>query len=344
MALSPKRESMNAIERLVQTKSFKKFLSRLYGLGASVVIVGALFKIEHWPFASVMLSTGLLTEALIFFFFAFDSEPEPEHPEGDEVEAAGMGNTAGGLAVAGVGYAGGGLQGQGAGSMQAASMGSVPVVYGEGRPLFGGSQQNGHEGGGYEGGFSSGNNSGFGGGQTENQAGSAIALARLDEMLQRADISPDLLMQFGSGLRKLGETVNNLETVGNVTEASQHYVNTIITADESLVKLAKTYEDTISKITSNTIIKYKGIAGSMSVIESEARTYQQQMETLNKLLGTLNTVYSQQRREEDNYLRELVFSAVESKKYRKQVTELNDHLSKLNRYYGGMVNKLEKGS
>jgi hypothetical protein len=58
----------------------------------------------------------------------------------------------------------------------------------------------------------------------------------------------------------------------------------------------------------------------------------------------LNTVYSQQRREEDKYLRELIFSAVESKKYRKQVTELNDHLSKLNRYYGGMVNKLEKGS
>jgi hypothetical protein len=336
---------MNVIERLVQTKTFKKFLSRLYGLGASVVVIGALFKIEHWPGASIMLSTGLFTEALIFFFFAFDSEPEPEHPEGEEVQAAGMGYATGGLAVAGVGYAGGAIQGQGAGNLQAAGMGSVPVVYGEGRPLFGGGQQNGREGCGYEGSYGSGYNGGYGGGnQAENPAGSTIALARLDEMLQRADISPDLLMQFGSGLRKLGETVSNLETVGNVTEASQHYVSTILTADESLGKLAKTYEDTISKITSNTIIKYKGIAGSMSVIESEARTYQQQMETLNKLLGTLNTVYSQQRREEDNYLRELVFSAVESKKYRKQVTELNDHLSKLNRYYGGMVNKLEKGS
>lgn len=312
------------IEAIVQNKKFKKFLSRLYGFGASVVILGALFKIEHWKGASIMLSAGLFTEAIIFFFFAFDSEPEPEHPEGEEVQAAGMGYAAGGLAVAGIGYAGGDIQGQGGGSLQVAGMSSVPIVYGEGRPLFGGGQQNGREGVGYE--------------------GSAIALARLDEMLQRADISPDLLMQFGSGLRKLGETVSNLETVGNVTEASQHYVNTILTADESLDKLAKTYEETISKITSNTVIKYKGIAGSMSVIESEAKTYQQQMETLNKLLGTLNTVYSQQRREEDKYLRELVFSAVESKKYRKQVTELNEHLSKLNRYYGGMVNKLEKGS
>ena len=333
---------MNAIERLVQTKTFKKFLSRLYGIGASVVVIGALFKIEHWQGASFMLSTGLFTEAIIFFFFAFDSEPEPEHPEGGEVQAAGIGYAAGGLAVAGVGYAGGGIQGQDGGSLQAAGMGSVPVVYGEGRPLFGSGQAS--RDGGYGDGYMGGNGGGYGGFQAENKAGSAIALARLDDMLQRADISPDLLMQFGSGLRKLGETVSNLETVGNVTEASQHYVNTILTADESLNKLAKTYEETISKITSNTVIKYKGIAGSMSVIESEAKTYQQQMETLNKLLGTLNTVYSQQRHEEDKYLRELIFSALESKKYRKQVTELNDHLSKLNRYYGGMVNKLGKNS
>lgn len=334
------------IEAIVQNKKFKKFLSRLYGFGASVVILGALFKIEHWKGASIMLSAGLFTEAIIFFFFAFDSEPEPEHPEGGEVQAAGVGHGTGGVAVAGVGYAGGGLSGQGGGSLQASVMGSVPVVYGEGRPLFGSRYQNESDGydNRFQGGYGRDYNSAFGGYQTDNQAGSAVALARLDEMLQRADISPDLLMQFGSGLRKLGETVSNLESVGNVTEASQHYVNTILTADESLDKLAKTYEETISKITSNTVIKYKGIAGSMSVIESEAKTYQKQMETLNKLLGTLNTVYSQQRHEEDKYLRELVFSAVESKKYRKQVTELNDHLSKLNRYYGGMVNKLEKGS
>lgn len=297
---------MNAIERLVQTKAFKKFLTRLYGIGASVVVVGALFKIEHWAGASIMLSTGLFTEAIIFFFFAFDSEAEPEESE------------------TGTGHAvGGAIQMGGAGVAYSGAAGSPVSLYGEGKPLFIGSNEDT---------------------RAESTSGSALALARLDEMLQRADISPDLLNQFGSGLRKLGEAVNNLESVGNVREASQHYVNTIRTADESLDKLAKTYEETISNVTNNTIFKYKGIAQSMSVIESEAKTYQQQMETLNKLLGTLNTVYSQQRHEEDNYLRELVFSAVESKKYRKQVTELNEHLATLNRYYGGMVKKLDKSN
>lgn len=48
-----------------------------YGMGAAVVIVGALFKLMHWQFASEMLIIGLLTEAGIFALSAFDA-PEKE--------------------------------------------------------------------------------------------------------------------------------------------------------------------------------------------------------------------------------------------------------------------------
>ncbi|MEY3397611.1 MAG: hypothetical protein RL220_205 [Bacteroidota bacterium] len=61
------------------SKAWKKFMAKLYGIGAAVVIIGALFKIEHWPFASFFLILGLGTEALIFFFSAF----EPPHEEPD---------------------------------------------------------------------------------------------------------------------------------------------------------------------------------------------------------------------------------------------------------------------
>jgi gliding motility-associated protein GldL len=60
------------------SKGWKKFMAKLYGFGAAVVIVGALFKIQHWPFASLMLIVGLGTEALIFIFSAF--EPIHEDP------------------------------------------------------------------------------------------------------------------------------------------------------------------------------------------------------------------------------------------------------------------------
>lgn len=53
-------------------KGYKRFMGMLYGIGASVVIIGALFKITHMPGANLMLSLGLTTEAIIFFFSAFE--------------------------------------------------------------------------------------------------------------------------------------------------------------------------------------------------------------------------------------------------------------------------------
>ncbi len=67
------------IAQFLESTAWKKFMAKLYGLGAAVVIVGALFKIMHWPFAGVLLTVGLLTEALIFVVSAF----EPLHEEWD---------------------------------------------------------------------------------------------------------------------------------------------------------------------------------------------------------------------------------------------------------------------
>ncbi|MDR1866417.1 MAG: gliding motility protein GldL [Bacteroidales bacterium] len=67
------------LAEITQSSGWKKFMAKLYGIGASVVIIGALFKIQHWPGAGMMLTVGLSTEALIFFFSAF----EPVHEELD---------------------------------------------------------------------------------------------------------------------------------------------------------------------------------------------------------------------------------------------------------------------
>jgi gliding motility-associated protein GldL len=60
-------------------KKWKSFMAKLYGFGAAIVIIGAMFKIMHWPGAGPMLVVGLSTEAVIFFFSAF----EPPHEEVD---------------------------------------------------------------------------------------------------------------------------------------------------------------------------------------------------------------------------------------------------------------------
>ncbi len=62
--------------KFAQTKAFKNFMSKLYGWGAALVIIGALFKIQHYPGAGIMLVIGLGTEAIIFFFSAFEKPHE----------------------------------------------------------------------------------------------------------------------------------------------------------------------------------------------------------------------------------------------------------------------------
>lgn len=56
----------------------KRITGYAYGLGASVVIIGALFKIQHYPGAGVMLMIGMFIEACLFAISAFE-DPHPEY-------------------------------------------------------------------------------------------------------------------------------------------------------------------------------------------------------------------------------------------------------------------------
>jgi hypothetical protein len=64
------------IKEFANKPGFKLFMARLYGWGASLVILGALFKIQHWTGAGLFLTVGLVTESVIFFFSAFETPKE----------------------------------------------------------------------------------------------------------------------------------------------------------------------------------------------------------------------------------------------------------------------------
>ncbi|WP_340077759.1 gliding motility protein GldL [Leptobacterium sp. I13] len=65
---------------MAQSKSSKKLFNLAYGLGASIVILGALFKILHWELGPLnggsLLAIGLITEAVIFAISAFEPVEE----------------------------------------------------------------------------------------------------------------------------------------------------------------------------------------------------------------------------------------------------------------------------
>ncbi|HLV13808.1 MAG TPA: gliding motility protein GldL [Xanthomarina sp.] len=61
---------------MAQSRAFKKFMTMSYGFGASIVIIGALFKIVHFEIGpltgNVMLTIGLVAEAVVFAISAFE--------------------------------------------------------------------------------------------------------------------------------------------------------------------------------------------------------------------------------------------------------------------------------
>ncbi len=86
-----------SIEKVTEARWYKLMMPKLYGWGAAVVILGALFKIENLPGASYMLMAGLGIESIIFFFSAFEKqhvEPDwslvyPELAHMEDPDAAG---------------------------------------------------------------------------------------------------------------------------------------------------------------------------------------------------------------------------------------------------------------
>lgn len=273
---------------IVHSSGWKAFMAKLYGLGASVVIVGALFKIQHWPMAGLLLTVGLLTEAAIFFFSAF--EPLHEEPDWTLVypELAGIGDE--------------------------------------------------------DSSVSHGRSIGGGGG-----AGSA-ALAKFDEMLVNADITPDLFHKLGTGMKNLSTAASAFAGMGDATAVSADYVKSVRNANESLGNLNESYKETANVIRDSNN-SYRNIAGSLAIVESSGKSYQEQIESLNKNLSALNAVYELQLRNSNEHIKEtesiykglqgmvkdLNDSAGESKNYREQIAALNQNLSALNNVYGNML-------
>jgi gliding motility-associated protein GldL len=276
------------LSEFVHTSKWKAFMSKLYGWGASVVIIGALFKIQHYPMAGLLLSVGLITEAVIFFFSAF--EPLKEEPD-------------------------------------------WKLVYPQLDPNYSGEEI----------GFAAvgGGGGGYGGG---------AGLSQFDKMLANAGITPEVFDRLSQGLKKLTETTNNLNSMGDLAVTTNEYAGTIRKANESLMNLSDSVTQTARSMAETGNV-YQAIGESSKTIETGGKAYNEKLESLNKNLSALNAAYELQLRGANDHVKstEVIYKGIEglmqdlsgsaddTKKYRDQVAKLNENLSSLNNVYGNML-------
>lgn len=134
------------------------FLNYAYSWGASVVILGTLFKLTHLPGANIMLFAGMGTEVFVFFISAFDRPFDktqegrdlPTHIDEEEIDReeakaeaaynAGVQVAGGGSVVGGAGVSGGGTIIIGGGTANTANVSAAPASEGATQTTVGGTQ------------------------------------------------------------------------------------------------------------------------------------------------------------------------------------------------------------
>jgi gliding motility-associated protein GldL len=325
-----------SIGEMTQTRGWKNFMSKVYGIGAAVVLVGAMFKIMHWPGSGMMLVVGLTTEAFIFFTSAF----EPLHTEYD-----------------------------------------WSLVY----PELAGMHDD------IEDSHSS----------EKKIDPKKTALEKFDELINNAQITPELFEKLGNGLRNMNTTVEKLADVSDATVATNNYVanfekastkvnefadaygksaqslntsaeslaSTYMKSSEMVANSASQFTDHISKsgqeIASSVSQAGKSLADSYSklteTLNSEysntfegTKTYGEQLSIMTKNLTALNAVYELQLQGTNEHLESAkkLFSGMEEimenmansvndvKKYREEVSKLGNNLSAMNTIYGNMLSAM----
>jgi len=253
------------------SKKWKNFMAKLYGIGAAVVIIGALFKIQHWPMASFFLIIGLSTEAVIFFFSAF----EPPHEDPD-----------------------------------------WSLVYPE---LATGETAEGDD---------------F---KKEDQRS---ITEQLDGMLEGAKIEPELIASLGEGMRSLSDQARSMGEITGAASATNEYASSLKDASQKVSTLSDSYAKASESLVGLTENVDAGRNAGVSLQKMSTNLtalnemYELQLMSSREKLEAANQMFEGM----GEMMTNLRNSVDDTKRYKENIAELSDNLSKLNTVYGNMLN------
>lgn len=310
------------ITEIVQSSGWKSFTAKLYGFGASIVIIGALFKIQHWPGAGVALASGLIIESIIFFFSAF----EPLHEELDWTlvypELAGMSDP------------------DEIDEYKEQSIADRNVGLQKFDELFQQSQINAEDV------RSLGKHLNTISTTTETigdiTTASLATKDYFDKMGSAAQNMDNVATAYGTNTGALNESVNTL---------SDSYKNTASLIDAK----GKDIADKFAASSANLTATYEAMSGEVKQehgnISQSQKQFNDQLATLNKNLAELNTSYADQVKGSQDHLQgtagvykglnemitSLQVSVEETQKYKGEIVKLSESLSELNNVYGNML-------
>ncbi|MHA7131342.1 type IX secretion system motor protein PorL/GldL [Algoriphagus namhaensis] len=256
-----------------KAKFYGNVMPKIYGIGASIVILGAMFKILDWAGGNLMIGIGLTTEAIIFFLSAF----EPRQEEVDWTK-----------------------------------------VYPE---LAGGSPAE----------------------RKVAKASGDNVSQKLDEMLAKAKVGPELIESLGKGMQNLASSAEKMGNLSDAAVATNEYAANVKTAAKTLVDMNASYSKTAAALT------------EMSSASQDAKEYHAQVQTVTKNLSALNAVYEMELQDANSHVKTLnkfyanmtaameglTEAGKETEAFKNELSKLNQNVSSLNKIYGGMLSAMK---
>ncbi len=304
------------IAELTQTKGWKNFMSKLYGIGAAVVIIGALFKIMHWPGAGPMLVVGLGTEAVIFFFSAF----EPLHEEDDWSlvfpQLAGLDE---GGATPAFGSNNSGPNVSLFDEKLMTKLGNSPQLF---EKLTDGLQSLSNT--------------------ASNLSDISNAALATNEYTQSMNKAASTVNEVSVSYKGAVDKVN--VSAGNLAESYNKSAETISYSVDNVSDAFSQVSNNVKEAGNDMVSSYKKLTDSMTIdvdFSSVVRgneNYNEKITVLNKNLTALNAVFELQLEGGlDSMMDDLKGAVVQSEKYKTQVSELAKKVESLNTVYGNML-------
>ncbi|MDM8161206.1 gliding motility protein GldL [Labilibaculum sp. K2S] len=309
------------ITELVQSPRWKKFMGYVYGWGASVVLIGALFKIQHYPYAGELLTVGMTVEAIIFFFSAF--EPPHEQPDWSLVypELIGLEPREG--------VTGGGVQVEGLEQLQSflEKMSVHPDKISnlsQGLAKLTNAAEN-----------------------LSNLSEAAIATNGYIESIQKASSS---VGEFSNKYAESTEELSN--SAQKLSNSYQETANAISTSGEGFTK---NVNESGNKLVESYQNLDKSLQTGFDKISENSNTFNGSMSTLNNNLSSLNTIYELQLKQGNEQmtnsktvhqdlgkvLETLTVTLQNAQAYKKETEQLNENLAALNTIYGNMLSAMD---
>lgn len=246
----------NKIAEFLSSDRGQRFFNFAYSIGAAIVIWGALFKILHLPGGNFLLSLGMGTEVIMFILSAFDNPGKVYHWED-----------------------------------------VFPVLASrdeEDRPQFGGGS------GGIVGGnggtvIINGNTSGQIGNEGSN-TGFVPPVVTTSEARRAVgipegiDLSEEDSKSLSESIQKMAAAADQLSRMAELTDATQQYLSQLAAISAQMDQLRAATES-LTQVSNTLLGSYEAITSHSEGLNEQSTGYVEQMETLNRNINGLNTIY-----------------------------------------------------